>query len=44
MSRGEYGALGLDDDCWPQMASPVPSIKDEVFVNHECNDSLHLSL
>ncbi|XP_042050903.1 isoamylase 1, chloroplastic-like isoform X2 [Salvia splendens] len=29
MSRGEYGALGLDDDCWPQMASPVPSIKDE---------------
>ncbi|XP_042055406.1 isoamylase 1, chloroplastic-like [Salvia splendens] len=29
VSRGEYGALGLDDDCWPQMASPVPSIKDE---------------
>lgn len=33
MSRGEFGALGPDEDCWPQMASPVPSTNDEVFMN-----------
>ncbi|GER41762.1 glycogen debranching enzyme [Striga asiatica] len=29
VSRGEYGALGPDEDCWPQMACIVPSTNDE---------------
>ncbi|KAL3644237.1 Iron-sulfur assembly protein 1 [Castilleja foliolosa] len=29
VSRGEYGVLGPDDDCWPQMACLVPSANDE---------------
>ncbi|KAL6560935.1 Iron-sulfur assembly protein 1 [Orobanche hederae] len=29
LSRGEYGALGPDKDCWPQMACLVPSSNDE---------------
>lgn len=33
MSRGEYGALGPDENCWPQMACSVPSANDEVFMN-----------
>ncbi|KAL0397988.1 UNVERIFIED_CONTAM: Isoamylase 1, chloroplastic [Sesamum calycinum] len=32
VSRGEYGALGPDEECWPQMACVVPSINDEVNV------------
>ncbi|KAI3443448.1 hypothetical protein Pfo_000113 [Paulownia fortunei] len=29
VSRGEYGALGPDEECWPQMACLVPSTNDE---------------
>lgn len=29
VSRGEYGALGPDENCWPQMACSVPSANDE---------------
>ncbi|KAL8488298.1 hypothetical protein ACS0TY_024539 [Phlomoides rotata] len=29
VSRGEYGALGTDGECWPQMACLVPSSNDE---------------
>ncbi|EYU25738.1 hypothetical protein ABFS82_10G072400 [Erythranthe guttata] len=29
VSRGEYGALGTGDECWPQMACLVPSTTDE---------------
>ncbi|CAA0818723.1 Isoamylase 1- chloroplastic [Striga hermonthica] len=29
VSRGEYGALGPGEDCWPQMACVVPSTNDE---------------
>ncbi|KAK4478940.1 hypothetical protein RD792_014447 [Penstemon davidsonii] len=29
VSRGEYGALGPGEDCWPQMAGLVPSTTDE---------------
>ncbi|KAI3437262.1 Aamy domain-containing protein [Psidium guajava] len=29
ISRGEYGVLGPEDDCWPQMACMVPSDGDE---------------
>ncbi|KAF7849275.1 hypothetical protein BT93_L1023 [Corymbia citriodora subsp. variegata] len=29
ISRGEYGILGPDGDCWPQMACRVPSHGDE---------------
>ncbi|XP_027340326.1 isoamylase 1, chloroplastic isoform X2 [Abrus precatorius] len=29
ISRGEYGALGPDGNCWPQMAGMVPSDDDE---------------
>ncbi|KAL0007459.1 hypothetical protein SO802_008961 [Lithocarpus litseifolius] len=31
ISRGEFGALGADGNCWPQMACMVPSFDDEVF-------------
>lgn len=29
VSRGEFGVLGPDDDCWSQMAGIIPSA-DEV--------------
>ncbi|XP_065847541.1 isoamylase 1, chloroplastic isoform X2 [Euphorbia lathyris] len=29
ISRGEYGVLGPDDDCWPQMAGMIPASQDE---------------
>ncbi|KAM4087954.1 hypothetical protein ACB094_07G034800 [Castanea mollissima] len=29
ISRGEFGALGADGNCWPQMACMVPSFDDE---------------
>ncbi|WCJ24397.1 Glycogen debranching enzyme [Euphorbia peplus] len=29
IGRGEYGVLGPDDDCWPQMAGMIPSAQDE---------------
>ncbi|KAK4478923.1 hypothetical protein RD792_014430 [Penstemon davidsonii] len=29
VSRGEYGALGPGEDCWPQMAGLVPCTTDE---------------
>ncbi|XP_062158376.1 isoamylase 1, chloroplastic isoform X2 [Alnus glutinosa] len=29
ISRGEFGALGPDGNCWPQMACMVPSFDDE---------------
>ncbi|KAL2458455.1 Isoamylase 1 [Forsythia ovata] len=29
VSRGEYGTLGPEEDCWPQMACAVPSDNDE---------------
>lgn len=29
ISRGEFGALGPDGNCWPQMAGTVPSEDDE---------------
>ncbi|KAH1037993.1 hypothetical protein J1N35_039736 [Gossypium stocksii] len=29
ISRGEFGALGPDDNCWPQMAGMVPTSEDE---------------
>ncbi|KAK7318009.1 hypothetical protein RJT34_02706 [Clitoria ternatea] len=29
ISRGDYGALGPDGNCWPQMAGMVPSDDDE---------------
>lgn len=35
ISRGEYGVLGPEDDCWPQMACGIPSDKDEVPM-HVC--------
>lgn len=33
ISRGEYGVLGSEDSCWPQMAGLVPSNDDEVPMN-----------
>ena len=30
ISREEFGALGPDDNCWPQMAGMVPTVDDEV--------------
>lgn len=35
ISRGEYGVLGPEDNCWPQMACTVPSNDDEVLVTAE---------
>ncbi|PHT75935.1 Isoamylase 1, chloroplastic [Capsicum annuum] len=29
VSRGEYGVLGPEDDCWPPMAGMVPSAPDQ---------------
>lgn len=29
VSRGEYGALGLEDECWPPMACMVPSVTNK---------------
>ncbi|WRX32761.1 Glycoside hydrolase [Theobroma cacao] len=29
ISRGEFGALGPEDNCWPQMACMVPTSEDE---------------
>ncbi|XP_022973965.1 isoamylase 1, chloroplastic [Cucurbita maxima] len=29
ISREEFGALGPDDNCWPQMAGMVPTVDDE---------------
>ncbi|KAJ7973702.1 isoamylase 1, chloroplastic [Quillaja saponaria] len=29
ISRGEFGALGPDGNCWPQMAGMIPSSNDE---------------
>nr|XP_027072174.1 isoamylase 1, chloroplastic-like isoform X1 [Coffea arabica] len=29
VSRGDYGALGLEDECWPPMACMVPSLTDK---------------
>ncbi|XP_060172245.1 isoamylase 1, chloroplastic isoform X2 [Lycium barbarum] len=29
VSRGEYGVLGPEDDCWPPMAGRVPSAADQ---------------
>ncbi|KAG6627799.1 hypothetical protein I3843_15G132000 [Carya illinoinensis] len=29
LSRGEFGALGTDGNCWPQMACMIPSFDDE---------------
>ncbi|RDX79505.1 Isoamylase 1, chloroplastic, partial [Mucuna pruriens] len=31
ISRGEFGALGPDGNCWPQMAGRVPSDDDDEF-------------
>ncbi|XP_015955251.1 isoamylase 1, chloroplastic [Arachis duranensis] len=31
ISRGEFGALGPDGNCWPQMAGMVPSSDDNEF-------------
>lgn len=30
-SRGVFGALGPNGDCWPQMAGVVPLTNNEVF-------------
>lgn len=30
ISRGEFGVLGPDSNCWPQMAGMVPTVNDEV--------------
>lgn len=32
VSRGEYGVLGLDDECWPPTACMVPSLTDKVVI------------
>ena len=41
LSRGDFGVLGPEGDCWPQMACMVPSANDEVldkwFRDFECN-------
>ncbi|TYH75297.1 isoamylase 1, chloroplastic isoform X1 [Gossypium raimondii] len=29
ISRGEFGALGPEDNCWPQMAGMVPTSEDQ---------------
>ncbi|XP_039051349.1 isoamylase 1, chloroplastic-like isoform X1 [Hibiscus syriacus] len=29
ISRGEFGALGPEDNCWPQMAGMVPTFEDQ---------------
>ncbi|XP_057995639.1 isoamylase 1, chloroplastic isoform X2 [Hevea brasiliensis] len=29
ISRGEFGVLGPDDNCWPQMAGMIPAAQDE---------------
>ncbi|CAA3004894.1 isoamylase 1, chloroplastic isoform X2, partial [Olea europaea subsp. europaea] len=29
VSRGEYGTIGPEEDCWPQLACSVPSDNDE---------------
>ena len=31
VSRGEFGVLGPENDCWPLMACKVPSAGDEVL-------------
>ncbi|WZY91917.1 hypothetical protein YC2023_064246 [Brassica napus] len=31
ISRDEFGVLGADDNCWPQMACMVPTLDDEEF-------------
>ncbi|MED6157612.1 Iron-sulfur assembly protein 1 [Stylosanthes scabra] len=31
ISRGEFGALGPDGNCWPQMAGMIPSSDDNEF-------------
>lgn len=31
MRRGEFGTLGPDGNCWPQMACTVPSLVDKVI-------------
>ncbi|PHU11647.1 Isoamylase 1, chloroplastic [Capsicum chinense] len=31
VSRGEYGVLGPEDDCWPPMAGIVPSAPDQFY-------------
>ena len=29
VSRTNYGVPAEDDDCWPQMAAPVPGLEDD---------------
>ncbi|KDP34860.1 hypothetical protein JCGZ_09148 [Jatropha curcas] len=29
ISRGEFGVLGPDDNCWPQMAGMIPAARDK---------------
>jgi isoamylase len=31
ISRGTYGVLGAEGNCWPQMAGMVPDLEDEQF-------------
>ncbi|CAL0313302.1 unnamed protein product [Lupinus luteus] len=31
ISRGEFGAIGPDENCWPQMAGTVPSSSDDEY-------------
>ena len=30
ISRGEFGALGPNDNCWPQMAGMVPTANEKI--------------
>lgn len=32
ISRGEYGVLGPDGNCWPQMAGMIPLPNNEVLI------------
>ncbi|MBA0819758.1 hypothetical protein Gohar_003763 [Gossypium harknessii] len=42
VSRGEFGALGPEDNCWPQMAGMVPTSEDQWADYHE--KAVHVKL
>ncbi|MBA0872625.1 hypothetical protein Goshw_017526 [Gossypium schwendimanii] len=42
ISRGEFGALGPEDNCWPQMAGMVPTSEDQWADYHE--KAVHVKL